>query len=509
MSDQTHDTQPTVMPTANVGARARAPRPKAPAGLSSQNHADLVDLLLQQAAEAAAAARRASEPIRQLDLVRQALERARAVLTAIEVPATVPAMSRAFGGLDAAFGNLFELYYVLAQRGEARELASETQDVLSALDRRFAPLGWKHATTRTDVQHRAMAADNAGASTITSDEKLRLGLLHLESAQQRILTQWPEIQSGATPALLAITEDLRRASTLLLDPNLAGRHGPVAHEVEVTAQLVGRIFIHFEGAQLPLAPLRGIAQQLDSLHRVVGSEAGWLRRVEPNGPVTGQAPLMAPVPRAEPAEDKLDEIRTWTRKVHLRDTNYTDEYLGYVELFMEVMRSRTGQVYAKGATATKCFGGRAGQYLSIGAQIDSHSIELGGQHFCDVFFDVQVGGPTATQTSTTAVGATVGGSAGSPGSPTAGMSATMTFSTASTSQGTRSFRRVFRIVGLDRHVMLLKPNPDNPYKPIESMTNMYLDEREDLRRDFEDFWIDDKLTGGGWTADWQIESYDD
>jgi hypothetical protein len=243
----------------------------------------------------------------------------------------------------------------------------------------------------------------------------------------------------------------------------------------------------------------------------------WLARVTKDAvPTTTATAAKSPQdvahepPRAEVPMYQPKEIRSWKKKVHIKDTNYTDEYLGYVELLFEAYLESNGQVYVRHALATKNFIDRGRDYLSIGANVSSHSVDLNGERFADVFFDVQIGGPNKTETTAVGLNGKVTGS-NSDKSKGAELGASVVFSSAVSSQGTAAFRRVFRISSLDVAELAAVPDPKtNEMRP--KATNMSLAERGDMHSDFSDFELDDDDVGDGafsFYANWVLHSYSD
>jgi len=127
----------------------------------------------------------------------------------------------------------------------------------------------------------------------------------------------------------------------------------------------------------------------------------------------------------------------WATRVHLWDSNYLDEYLGYVELSFEAHRSDTGVVSLRKASATPFFSDNANADLGVGAEVVAFSMnQADAGHVCDVLFDVKIGRHADVWTSIVRDDNVDRGEAASE--------ATQLFSIATTSTSA-GFRRRFRI----------------------------------------------------------------
>lgn len=506
---------------------------KAPIAMSSADHNAFVDLLFQEAAQSAKSAVTITDPKAMLALAGQSVARARAALTSYTMPDIAPSPAQLFRTVDGAFMGLYDLFYVVRdQKDESvSTYAPEIQAVMADINDRFAPLGWKVPKTDVEGQARAKASHAAGLATLTTGEKGRLGRMHIRAARQYIVGGWQEISSGNLGAASIAAHNLADAMTVLIDPKLANEMDAMADEVGTTEQVFSRLVMAIEQNDASkLGGLRELAQRLDALLRLVGKDPIWVAKVQvaapaskPSGPppagplAQGAEPARAApgqgtkngagptgaasneldrgAPRAEPGMHRIAETHSYTKKVHIRDSYLGNEYLGYIELAMEVFRTESGQVYTTKATATKHLEDRAGEYLSMGADVVAHSVSLNGQQYCDVFFDVQVGGPNKTSTTAVSVGAKA--SAQNASKDRGGeISAGVVFSTSVTSQGTRAFRRVFRISSLGKPVDTVQFDPDAPFAPPKLIqTQLTENERKDLHQDFEGFELDDDDVG--------------
>lgn len=488
-----------------------------------------------QAAQAAGDALGIVDPRKQLDAAGLAVTRTRTALAAYTLPDSGLSAKETFRSIDAAFMGLYELFFEMRTSADpsVSGFASDVQAAMTALNDQFSRSGWKVPQSDAEGHLRAKAAKQAGASTLTTTEKATLGRLHLRAARQQILGSWEDVTRGRLEDAKLAAHNLADAMAIFVDPRLANEIEGATADINQTDQIFSRLALQIEQHHPErMAELRDLAREMDGLLRLIGADPRWLARFTKSAPATAgaQGPAMQPssapgsmppmisnevdrgAPRAEPAMHRIGEIRNWTRKVHIKDTNYVNEYLGYVELFIEAYKSPSGQVYVQRAKATDHLQGAGNQYLSIGADIIANSIDLNGERFSDVFFDVQVGGPNKTETRTTAFTANAGVAAGTKESgASAGVGATVTFSTAVSSHGTRSFRRVFRISSLGKPMQVLQA--DGATGKLELVdSGMLLTERSDLHQDFANFVLDDGEIGrDGWLStetDWILHSHD-
>ncbi|MBA3459684.1 MAG: hypothetical protein H0T46_06970 [Deltaproteobacteria bacterium] len=497
-------------------------------GLSGSDHTQLVDLLLQATAELARAARGITDPKELARSAAQSVTRAKQALAAYSIPdAPDPAPKQLFQTLDGAFMSLYDLFNILNGHADptVAKQAPSVQSVMLELSERFEPAGWKVPKTDAEGHTRQAAADKSGALNLTTAEKSSLGRLHIRAARQHILGGWKQVVDGTfTSMSTAASRELHEAVSVLLDPHLANDAAPVAAEVEATDRALDHVFMYLE-ANNPKAigGLADLAKAADSLGALVGQPRRWVPRIgataptvakQPATPGPASAPLAASsnaepaAPRAEPGLHRIIETRKWTEKVHIKDTNYTDEYLGYIELLFEAYKTGSGQIYVTHAKATKQLIGRGGDFLSMGADVVSKSVEMNGHRYADVFFDIEIGGPDKTETTGFSAGAKL--SAGSADKTQgAELSANVVFSTSTSSQGTRALRRVFRISSLDKPVRVMVPQSLDPEPQTIGMVST---ERMDLHKDFEDFELDDDDVGDTVTsfyANWILHSYSD
>lgn len=167
---------------------------------------------------------------------------------------------------------------------------------------------------------------------------------------------------------------------------------------------------------------------------------------------------------ASPPMHKVVKKGTATAKVFVKDTNYTDEDLGYILLEMDVVKTATGQVYPYQVNCRPKFNGaRAQRYLSMGADVKSHSFNVNGNRFAEIHFIVHLGGPNTTSTSGISLGASIGWK-NKAETLEAGGQASWTHSTATTSKATQNFSRVFFVKSdlsftLRKHDDITKSNP--------------------------------------------------
>jgi hypothetical protein len=534
MGDTTTDEKQT------SAAKKTPGKTNAPISMSAGDHTAFVDLLFQQTAQSARTAAALSDPKELMHASGQTVARAVAALGAYTIPDAGTTPTQLFRSVDGAFMGIYDLFYVLQDQKDpaASSFAPVLKGVMVDINDRFAPVGWKVPKSDAEGHVRAKVADKAGATSLTSSEKGRLGRMHIRAARQYLVGAWEDISDGKLGAAAIAAHNLRDGMSILIDPHLAGEIDATADELAATEQVFDRLIISVEQTNAgKLGDLRELAQQLDALLRLVGRDGHWIARIHATSPPTTASPAgpqgvatqqpgatqgAAPgttgamsndvdraAPRAEPGMHRLGETRSWTKKVHIMDTNYVDEYLGYIELYMEAYKTPSGQVYVQRAKATKHLEGRAGEYLSMGADVVANSIELKGQRFCDVYFDIQIGGPNKTETTAISAGFKASAKRGDEG---AEASAGVVFSSAVSSQGTRTLRRVFRISSLGKPVQVIQYENDNPYRPKVVETGMEENERAELHQDFEDFELDDDDVGDTVTsfyANWVLHSYSD
>jgi hypothetical protein len=491
------------------GAMKKAGPAAMPPGMSTADHTTFVDLMLQEVAQSAKDATGAASPAELLRAASQTFVRARAAVASYSVPDTGTSSKQLMRSVDGAFMGLFDLFTALQGNTEpsVAAYANYIQAAMIEMNHRFEPIGWKPPRSATEGQVRAKQAAQVGVMQLTTAERGQLGRLHLRAAQQYILGNWEQISAGDFAATRIAHQSLSDAMTILVDPRLASE-GTLTADIAATEQVIARLVMAIEqNAPQRLGELRELGTKMDALLGVVNRDPAWGARIARSAP---NASAIKEPPSADQPMHRVEEPRHWYKKVHIKDTNYFDEYLGYVELFVEAYRTPSGQVYVQRATATKRLTGRAQQYLSIGANISATSVEVNGQRFADVYFDVQVGGPNTTETSGVAIGGKI---TGSNAEKTIGgeLSATVTFATAVASQGTAAFRRVLRVQSLDKPVMEMLPNPLTNHKEPTS-TQMSLAERKDLHSDFSGFTLDDDHVGDEpetFYADWELHSYSD
>jgi hypothetical protein len=517
----THDTKEKQGEKSGAGGSQ-----KASMSMSTSDHTNFVDLLLQQAAQSAIAAMGVVDPKAQFDATARAIARADAALSGYTVPETGTNPRQLFRSVDSVFMALYDLFHDVQASEDIwlKASALNVKRVMTSLNDRFAPAGWKVPRSVEEVEVRAKAADKAGATVLSTSEKGQLGRLHLQAARQYVLGTWEQIVGGNLASVAVANHHLTDAMGLLVDPHFSGEMTAITGEVTATEDVISHLVMAIEEHDSSrLAGLRDIAKQLDVLLKLVGKEPHWAARVgqareaPPNQAAGGSSATgksgagndgTPEPPRAEPPMHRPEERRRWSKKVHIKDTNYLDEYLGYVELFFEAYRTASGQIYIEKAAARNHLVGRANEYLSVGADVSATSVAMKGQRFADVLFDVKIGGPHKTETST--VGVSLKGSASNK-EKTEGVEvgASVTFSTSVSSQGTRSFRRAFRISSQNEPAKILDSSSGKP-TPVD--TAMSLEEVLDLHEDFDDFELDDDDVGDDVTslyANWVLHSYSD
>lgn len=525
---------------ARHGKASKGANDAAPMTLSSGDHTSLVDLLLQEASQAAGNAVTQADATKMIIAASQAVARTKVALDAYTIPDSSVAPKQLLRTVDGAFMGLYDLYNALHDKRDAGAIAyaEQVQAIMVAMSDRFSPFGWKVPRSDVEGHARAKGAARVGLTSISTSEKGQLGRLHIRAARQYLLGAWDAVMQGNFGGAATAAQNLHEAAAILIDPHFAQEIDVIANELDSTENVFGRFVMSVEQNDTSrLSQLSEVARQLDALRRVVGREPRWQVRVttpapapasptntQANAPQPGQAPsaqtpgllpagneLDRGAPRAEPGMHRIVEMRNWTKKVHIKDTNYVDEYLGYIELAMEAYKTASGQVYISKATATKKLEDRAGQYLSMGANVVANSVELNGKRFADVFFDVQIGGPNTTETTAIGLSAKLTGS-NSDKSAGGEVGASVVFSTATTSQGTRAFRRAFRISSLAKPQKVMTFDPADPYTPKLVEMGMIEDERADMHADFEDFELDDDDVGDTVTsfyANWILHSYSD
>jgi len=395
MADHAH-ANTTASTSAKAASSGPAAKPK-DATMSNAEHSTFVDLLLQQAAAAARDARLQVEPKALAQGVGRAVSHTRQALDEYSMPGTGTTPTRMFASLDAVFMGLFDLHaVVLNAEGDASPHADDLREVMRQLKQRFEPLGWKTPASAAAGHAREKKAVSAGAAEITTGEKGKLGLLHIRAARQHIVGGWQNvIENNVSGVADPAAENLQDAMSLLVDPSVAGEMKSAATELEMTNAVLNRLFFYVSSNNAAALPsLRYLAKSADALLELIGMPAMWTSKLAPTSQAAAQpasaptgaakatqsstSPTYAPIanneanpgaPRAEPAMHRTVETRIWSEKVHLKDTYLEDEYLGYIELFMEVTKTPSGQVYVQVHRANKHLLGRANEQLMMSADV--------------------------------------------------------------------------------------------------------------------------------------------
>jgi len=131
------------------------------------------------------------------------------------------------------------------------------------------------------------------------------------------------------------------------------------------------------------------------------------------------------------------------------------------------------------------------------------------ESFADIYFDVEIGTRGTTHTSGVTAGAKV--AVGDPKEGGGGeVSVGATFGSMTTSQGTRSFRRAYRVSA----VTPFKPLEfdGHTFKMKEVETGLFMKELKEMRQDFRNWELDDDDVGDRWDtfySNWIIHSYSD
>ncbi len=433
---------------------------KTPITMTKDDRKEFFDLQLQQAA---ASAEKASHGTGQALLAssKVAVMLAKAALTTPNPAPTPGGPSKSLQAtLDGVYAKYFDLREVVDKDPASKAYSAEIVALLNTFTTRFQGLGWKPSKTVVEVHSREEAADKAGATSLSPMETRSLGVLYLREAREVLLAAWEKIQAtGDLSALPAATSAMARAQGLLVHPALVGELGPIVGDVEMTEQVFGRVASLSDDPKKHAA-LQSFARYLDSISALVDRPAI-------SGPKVGIAPkgkedakdkdkdkpaneVDPGAPRGEAPMHRADQ-RVYTRHVFLRDYNYEDEELGYVELRMNVMTTASGQVYCSSARAIDHINNK----LSMGADIVSHSVRSrAGQNYCDIEFLVHVGGPNVTNTTEMGVEAKVGvEGVGEVGG-------SVKHSRSTTQANTEPFLRKFRIANgaMRKEVLLKGPN---------------------------------------------------
>lgn len=488
-----------------------------PPPMTTGDEVKLVDLQLQQASEAADKAQTGDVAAAKLavTLMRSAL--------AAHGDRSIASKSLKVT-MNGAFMKFGDLYNTLKAHPN-KDAAAYAPEVLSSLHQMkttFGQDGWTLPASLDQIHSLGGAAEKAGATKMTPEEKLALGSLHVRAAREVIVGNWEALAAGDLSSLASANVSLAAATGILINPILLDQIEKANPDITAFEQVFARLVMTFEEQPAKLKAMHALAHNIDALVRLLERPPTWSAKVgatkteskddkapAKDAPTTNETD---PGPtRAEPGMHRIVERRNWTKKVYLMDYNYFDEYLGYVELYMEAFKTASGQVYVQMAKATKKFEGRAGEYLSMGADVSAHSVNENGTKSADVYFNIQIGGPGKTETSGVEVGAKVGVSKGDgKNSNGAEASANVTFSTAITSQGTRAFRRVYRITSLGQKVDQVEMHDVANPSPTMVSSAMLFGQRTDLKQDFEDFELDDDDVGDTVTtfyANWKIDSF--
>ncbi|MBX3156790.1 MAG: hypothetical protein KF773_12360 [Deltaproteobacteria bacterium] len=454
------------------------------------------------------------------------------VLASLEIrDASGPTLKPLFRTLDGAFMALFDLYEGFRHRTEPVlvQQAATIQAALISLNRRFAPVGWQSPKGSVEGHERMATAEKSGALVLSTSEKGALGQLHLRAAQQYLLDSWSEIAAGRYSTVATVARELRSGTNLLLDPKVASEARAAAADVQGIEPVLERVITYVEANDKKSLPqLAELAAATDGARKLVGQSPRWAARLSGDAPSVAGGSVPAPqsdkngVPisisnevdrgpaRAEPPEDRIKAMKTFIKRVHIEDTNYDYEYLGYVELTTLVCLSEGGQIYVKYAKARPVFDGRAGQYLSVAGELLGTSIRLNGERFADIIYDIQICGPQVTATDVVAASGKVAASNGDK-SKGGEVGVNISFSNAVSSKATRSVRRVFRFHNLDTPVELTLSRPNgSTYK--ELVAGLVIEEQRDQRADFSGWEIDDDDVGDTLTtfyANWILNSYSD
>ena len=146
---------------------------------------------------------------------------------------------------------------------------------------------------------------------------------------------------------------------------------------------------------------------------------------------------------AAPAAHKITLRRSIKKTVFIKDTNWTDEDLGKIELRMDCVKTASGQIYVVNATARPDLTAAAASVLTLGADIKAFSFDYNGKKYAEVLFICHVGGPNVASTSTVGAGLEIGAETSSKLSAKGNLS--VSFSTSNTSSAAMNFMRRFHI----------------------------------------------------------------
>ncbi|HLL23753.1 MAG TPA: hypothetical protein VK427_16555, partial [Kofleriaceae bacterium] len=253
---------------------ANAPSPKPPLAMSKTDHTVFVDLLLQQAAESAKRAVAQTEPKSLVEHAQHALADIGEALAAYSMPDTKTSPRQMFRSVDGAFMGLYDLFYALrdARDPVALAYAPRVQELMTRVNDRFAPLGWKLPKSTADGHARAKKAGDAGVTNLSAIERGRLGRMHVRAARQYLLGDWDNIVGGQLQhAVASAADNLRDAMALLIDPHLSGEVQAASEEVAVTGQVLERVYMVLQQRDASkVGELRELATAFDSLLGLVG-----------------------------------------------------------------------------------------------------------------------------------------------------------------------------------------------------------------------------------------------
>ncbi len=484
-----------------------------PLELSQQDHTAFVTLLFEHAAEAANEAS-AAEPKRRAEKAKLAMGRLSRAFQSMQIAKSAIAPKAMLGAVDAAFRAFEGLSKNLESTPDTVADASQVHSQAMTLVAIFGVHGWKAPDVAAVMDDPARQALQ-DASTLTTAEKANLGMLQIRAARQQILGAWSQITAEETGApLLRTAEHLRHAMVLLNDPNLAASMDAVRSELEVTNEVLSRLFIHFEqNRSADLGELRGIADGGDRLQELTGNTTRWTARL----PQREAAPTNAPAKDESPAaKEKQQNARpsaappvhrgtpqTFVKKIELRDTNYRDRSLGHLELRVDALRTSDGEVYATNAVVLERLVSDAQRVLKIAYEkvITPMLDESTGVSYVDVAFAIKVLGPG--ETSSVGGGISLKGSAGKNDGPKGEVGVTGTISQSTSTQVSATINRTYRIEGTAPY--LRYEFDPKTYAMKTSESQLKLRELEEQHHDIVDVEVDSDMV---WEADWDVNSHD-
>lgn len=341
--------------------------------------------------------------------------------------------------------------------------------------------------------------------------QIHLARLELQACRQHLIQGWDALVAGNPSAIANAKLSLDHANQILVNPAI----DPEFPEIFAQVAILDHVFNNVCGSILADHPgwkslAESFATSLDRTFTALGKPVTALERVHSLGAkqdgaddkhkTTGEPASGVKIAAANPAKPigpEYADSHTFTRKVVIVDTNFSDEVLGYIELTMAVVLTTSGAIQIVNASATPVMEGRAREFLSFATAQSTAGGTEKGQSFAEITFDTTMYSVAKSEDSGLSAEVSLPENVGKIGASE---------KTTRQSRAGAPLRRAYRYTAGDTY---WSPEMLASGEAAVMPHQIHQQELLNRRRDVENFEIDDDDAGDTWTtlyANWELKS---